>query len=190
MSRRSLLASCWIFISFSGFAVFYGSYDSQVYLIPTYLAFALWLAYGLEAILQMIPPKLVNLAVTLIVFGVLVRIPWSIPTIDASHDQQAEQFGVHFVASIPQNAIIFASDDQPVFALWYFHHALGQRADVAIIAEELLPYPWYVKTLRHTYPTLKISTSETEIIRDNSNHPICHISNENIRQAQLCRPIP
>ena len=190
MPRQNLLACCWIFISFSGFAVFYGSYDSQVYLIPTYLAFAVSVAYGIQDILQMMPPKLVNLAVTLILFGLLIRIPWSISTVDASHDQRAEQFGANFVVSIPQNAIIFASDDQPVFALWYFHYALGQRSDVAVIAEELLPYPWYIKTLMHTYPALKISTSEIEMIDENSDHPICHISNENITQAWLCEPTP
>ena len=176
LPRRSLLASLWIFIAFTCFAVLYGTYDSQVYLIPTYLSFSVWLAYGLQDILRNIPPKLVRLSVTVILFGLMLRIPLTLPTVDASHDLQAEQFGAQVIANTPPNAVIFASDDEPVFALWYFHYALGQRADVAVIAEPLLPYRWYTDTLAHTYPALKIDISIVEIIRKNANRPICHVS--------------
>lgn len=179
LPRRSLWVSLWVFGSSTSFAVLYGSYDSQVYLIPAYLVFCVWLAYGIQDILQNIPPKLALFSVTVLVVGLILRIPATIPTVDASHDSRAEQFGATFIANTPQNAIIFANDDEPVFALWYFHYALGKRPDVTVIAEALLPYQWYVETLAHTYPTLKISTSQLEIIHNNPNRPICEISSAN-----------
>lgn len=193
LPRRILLASLWMFIAFACFAIFYGSYDSQVYLMPTYLIFSIWLAYGIQDIVENIPPKLGQLTITLVVLGLMARIPLTIPSVDASHDQRAEQFGTQFIATTPQQAIIFASNDEPVFALWYFHYALGKRPDVIIIAEELIPYPWYAETLAKTYPALKISTttpSQADIIHENPGRPICQISSTTIPQTGFCATAP
>ena len=68
--------------------------------------------------------------------------------VDAAHDLRAEQFGSHAMEIIPQNAIVFADGDQAIFALWYFHFALKQRPDIAILVPDLLQADWYVKTIR------------------------------------------
>lgn len=193
LPRRSLLASVWIFTIFTCFAVFYGSYDSKVYLIPTYIIFSVWLVYGIQDIVRNMPPKLAQLTIAAILFGWLLRLPFTIPTVDASQDTRAELFGAKFASTAPQNAIIFASEDQPVFALWYFHYALGLRPDVIIIAENLLPYPWYTETIAKTYPTLSISlkgADRFEIIEQNRSRPVCDVSNINILEIEFCSTIP
>lgn len=187
--RRLLLATLWVFLCSAAFAVFYGSYDSKIYLLPCYLIFTIWLAYGLQDILHITPPTLRHFLIPLIVFGLLVRIPFTLPTIDASHNLQAEHFGAQFVAQTPSHAILFANGDEPVFALWYFHHALGQRPDVAVIAEELLPYRWYTETLSHTYPTLKIpsrGTSPAAIAAENPGRPACRITSAEVIWDNFC----
>lgn len=178
LPRRILLITLWVFVTFAGFAVIYGSYDSQVYLLPCYLVFTLWVVYGIQDILQNISPRLGRFLVPLIVFGLLVRIPFTIPIVDASHDPRAERFGEQFVAQTPPHAILFANGDEAVFALWYFHYALGQRPDVIVVSEELLPYPWYVETLAHTYPALKISPGDSisNIVAKNQGQPVCYIA--------------
>lgn len=178
LPRQTLLVTLWIFGIFAGFAVTYGSYDSQVYLLPCYLIFIFWIVYGLQDISHSTPPKLGRFLAPLIVFGLLVRIPFTAPTVDASHDPRAERFGEQFIAQTPQHAILFASGDEPVFALWYFHYALAQRPDVTVIAEELSPYPWYVETLAHTYPRLKISRGDSisNVIAKNPEKPVCHVT--------------
>ncbi len=189
MPRRTLLATLWIFVCFAGFATFYGSYDSQVYLIPAYLAFVVWVAYGI----QDVPQKLAKPAVTLIVLGLLVRAPFTLPTVDASHAPQAEQFGARYIAQAPQNAILFASSDEAVFALWYFHYALHQRPDTVIIADQLLPYPWYAENLAYTYPSLRLSvvgTSRYEIITQNPGRFVCYVSSKDLNQAEFCHVSP
>ena len=189
LPRRTLLVTLWIFVCFAGFATFYGSYDSQVYLIPAYLAFVIWVAYGI----QDIPPKLAKPAVTLIFLGLLVRAPFTLPTVDAANAPQAEQFGARYIVQAPQTAIIFASGDKAVFALWYFHYALHQRPDTVIIADELLPYRWYAENLAHTYPSLRLSvtgTSRYEIIAQNPGRFVCYVSSENLNQAEFCNASP
>jgi hypothetical protein len=193
LPRRMVLISLWMFVSFAGFAIVYGSYDSQVYLIPAYIAFILWMAYGLQDLLDSIPPKLTRLVVTVIVLGLTARIPFTIPVVDASHDHRAEQFGALFAAKTPQHAIVFASGDEAVFALWYFHYAFGQRPDTIIIADELLVYPWYAETLMHTYPSIKLTVSGTsryEIIARNSARPVCYVSSESLNQDEFCGTSP
>lgn len=188
LPRRTLLATLWIFVCFAGFATFYGSYDSQVYLIPAYLVFVIWVAYGI----QDIPQKLAKPAVTLIILGLLVRAPFSIPTVNAN-TPQAEQFGAQYIAKAPQNAIIFASGDEAVFALWYFHYAVHQRPDTVVIAEALLPYGWYAENLAHTYPSLRLSvtgTSRYEIIGQNPGRFVCYVSSKNLNQAEFCNASP
>jgi hypothetical protein len=194
LPRRILLTSLWIFVAFASFAIVYGSYDSQVYLIPAYIAFTIWLAYGVQDVLHALSarsPQLAQVAAILIIIGLILRVPFVLPTVDASRDRRAEQFGAQFVASAPRGALIFASGDEAVFALWYFHYALGQRPDVAVIADDLLVYPWYVETLAHTYPSLRISramgASRFEIIANNPDHPICYVSST---QAQFCNATP
>jgi len=194
LPRRTLLASLWVFIAFTSFAILYGSYDSQVYLIPAYIAFAVWLAYGLQDISRALStrsPRLAQLAAILVIIGLTARIPFILPTVDASRDRRAEQFGAQFVASAPHSALIFASGDEAIFALWYFHYALGQRRDVVVIADDLLVYPWYTDTLAHTYPSLNISpaigASRYEIIANNPDRPVCYVSNT---QAQFCGATP
>ncbi|MCJ7435613.1 MAG: DUF2723 domain-containing protein, partial [Anaerolineales bacterium] len=46
--RRVFIPSVWMAGVFLFFAVFYGSYDSQVNLLPVWLSFAIWIAYGLQ----------------------------------------------------------------------------------------------------------------------------------------------
>jgi hypothetical protein len=58
---------------------------------------------------------------------------------------------------IPSNAIVIASGDEQIFALWYAHFALAERPDMAVIAEGLVPYDWYIKSLQHTYPSLGLN---------------------------------
>lgn len=197
LPRRILFVSLWMFASFAVFAIFYGSYDSQIYLIPAYLAFTFWLAWGIRDILSALSvrfPRLRHFALILIIAGLMARLPFTFPAVDASRDQRAEQFGARFVASVPPNALVFASGDEAVFTLWYFHYALGHRPDVVVIADALLPYRWYTETLAETYPSLRISpttgSSRFETIGLNPNRPVCYISSASLTQREFCSAQP
>ncbi|MBI5296418.1 MAG: DUF2723 domain-containing protein [Chloroflexi bacterium] len=149
----------WIAVINLAFALAYGTHDSFVYLIPTCLGFALWIGMGLAGILSVLPPRLarlgpalgLGLAVFLLLLGFSHR-----PQVDASHDQRAEAFGRQVLALAPADAVIYARGDRAVFTLWYFHFALHERPDVAVISSELLGYDWYQENLASTYPNVQL----------------------------------
>jgi hypothetical protein len=99
-------------------------------------------------------------------------------SVDASGDRQAEIFGRDSLAAAPENAILFANGDKAVFTLWYFHFALGERPDLAVLAEDLLHFDWYQETLRSTYPWLVVPGPfpwpET-LAAAQASRPICYV---------------
>ncbi len=182
LPRSLLMASSWIFIINGIFAIVYGSYDSNLYLLPAYLAFAVWIAYGFQNLLEGLPHKenkYRQILLFLAILGLLVRAPFYIRTVDAGRDTRAEDFGRRFVRDVPARAIVLASEDRQVFALWYFHYALGQRQDVTVIAEGLLQFDWYLYTLAQTYPGLVIphlsAVSSLDLVSANPARPVCAI---------------
>jgi hypothetical protein len=182
LPRALLLTSSWIFIINSVFAVIYGSYDSYIYLLPAYLAFAFWLAFGLHDLLNgflVNKLKFRKVILVLLVLGLLARAPFYILTVDASRDGRAEDFGQHFLNNAPAGAIVLAREDREIFALWYFHYAIGQRQDVIVIAEGLLQFDWYLHTLTKTYPSLIIPSPApvlaADLITANPARSVCNI---------------
>ena len=145
----------WVTICFSVFSIFYGTRDSQVYLIPVFLCFAVWIGIALGRLMETRPGgrfMLAGLFAAWLVFSAIQT--W--PRVDLSQDVQAEEFGESVLAQTPQGAILFAKGDEAVFTLWYFHYALVERPDVVVIATDLLHFDWYQRTLRVTYPALVV----------------------------------
>ncbi len=95
-------------------------------------------------------------------------------------------FAQEVLSTAPDHALVFAKGDRAVFSLWYFHFALGERRDLAILAEDLLHFDWYRETLQATYPALEISGRfawpET-IGLDNPSRPFCTV--EYTTQAEI-----
>ena len=109
---------------------------------------------------------------TLLYLFILAGGHW--PQVDASRDARAEQFGQLVMTQMPADALVFAEGDQVIFSLWYFHYALGQRADIAVIASDLLPFDWYQDTLKTTYPSLSVPGPLPDaIISANPGRPVC-----------------
>ena len=181
--RRSRLyiLTAWIALVSLAFAVLYGSKDSYVYLIPVLMSFAVWVGMGLAGLAASLGSRLPvwGLALGLIVIGYFVIRPVTyLAEVDASTDRRAESFGKEVLSGAPENAIIFAGGDRAVFALWYFHFALGQRPDLAVLAEDLLHYDWYQENIRSTYPSLIVPDPfpwpET-LAAANTSRPVCYV---------------
>ena len=157
-SGLTLLTS-WVAVVFTAFNTLYGSPDSQVYLIPVVLSFAVWAGMGVGRILPgtyargRCRPYFMAL---LIILYFALRATGQLSRVDASKDIRAETFANEVLATAPENAIVFAEGDEAVFALWYYHFALGERADLAILATDLLHFDWYQENLRATYPSLVV----------------------------------
>jgi hypothetical protein len=184
----------WIVAAFSVFSIIYATRDSFLYLIPVFLCFAIWIGMGLAGLMDVFSQRFhkggiaVGLAFILSLF-ILAGNNWS--QVDASHDLRAEQFGRDVLNQAPAHAIVFAKGDRAVFTLWYFHFALKNRPDLAIVAMDLLHFDWYQQTLQTYYPDLSVPGPfpfATTVVAANPGRPVCYVENLQLPQIQ-CLPV-
>jgi hypothetical protein len=166
----------WMMAAYSIFAIGYGTADSDAYLLPAFLAMAIWFGWGVVSALHALPWAAarapVIAIVSLIIFAHAIQ---TLPQVDASTDHAAEDYAALVIESAPPNAIIFTSNDRDTFPLWYVQFALGQRPDLTLIVEPLLIWPWYSQNLQSNYPNLSLPTdslTRTSILAQN-NQPWC-----------------
>ncbi len=183
----------WIVFSFITFAIVYATHDSFMYLIPAFLCFAIWIGLGLDGIMDIFIQRFRRIGITgslifILYLFILAGNHWH--QVDASWDLRAERFGKEVFAQAPANAIVFAEGDKAIFAMWYFHYALGERPDLIIVVTDLLPFDWYQETLGTHYPDLELPGpfpfAETMAV-SNPEHPVCYV--EYIQLADIhCLP--
>jgi hypothetical protein len=195
-SRSRLYAlTAWMAVVSLAFALFYRSDDSYVYLIPMFISFAIWIglgAGGLAGGLSLRRPIL-GLGLGLLLMGYfLARSATQVNEVDASQDLRAESFGRQILSTAPENAMIFAKGDRAVFTLWYFHFALRERPDLAVLASDLLHFDWYQETLQSTYPSLAVPGPfpwpETIVIA-NPRRPACFVRYSDGPEIECSEPL-
>ena len=158
-SSRLFVNTVWIAIVFSAFSIGYVTTDSFVYLIPAFLAFAVWIGAGLAGLQEITArryPKFEFVIGAILLGYLFTQAGFHWLQVDASHDLRAEQFGQTVLAQAPSHAILFAKGDKAIFTMWYFLYALHERSDLTIVATDLLGFDWYQKTLASTYPDLAL----------------------------------
>ena len=119
------------------------------------------------------------LSLTVLVGMVLVN-AWSHQAaVDASQDRRAIEFGSQIMAEAPQNAILVAREDEDTFTLWYYHYALGERPDLAVINSGSLVYPWYRERMQEIYPDIHLKDHHNcyecmlEDLKTLNDRPVC-----------------
>lgn len=162
--RRFLALSAVVAIGYSAFAIGYATDDSDSYLLPAFLVFALWVGLGLAAVLGWTRARWRWSA--LLVVPLALALFWNVPTtmgqVDASSDHAATDYATTIMTTAPQHALVVTSDDLDSFPLWYVHYALGQRPDLVIVVDSLLDFGWYRDNLRAVYPELHIPVEEND----------------------------
>jgi hypothetical protein len=182
--RRVLIPTIWIGLIFLVYAIFYGSYDSQVNLLAVWLVFAIWIAYGLRDFFELLHGRFKHTAAfAILLFAVLlIRIPFSSRHVDASTDVRARDFIEVTLDKIPMDSLVLIEGDEQIFSLWYAQFALHQRTDLVLVAQDLLPYQWYLESLGYTYPNASIPMTDLlspdQLIAANAERVVCYISDD------------
>jgi len=191
---RLYLLTAWTAVASLTFGLFYGSADFYVYLIPMFIAFAIWIGLGVAGLCYPVTQRsaILGLGLGLICIGHFAgRSVTQVRLVDASKDLRAESFGREVLAAAPQDAIIFATGDPAVFALWYFHFALHERLDLLVLATDLLHFDWYQENLHVTYPTLVVPGPfpwpET-IVQANPLRAICYVQYSDHAEVDCSKP--
>jgi len=169
----------WLLAAYSVFALGYATSDSSAYLLPAFLALAIWLGVGLATILNELTGQWQGLrpVVIALTFAVLfANAVHQLPSLDASRDLAAEDFAQGVMAQAPTNALILTKEDRDTFPLWFYHYALHQRPDLVLLDEPLWQFPWYRENLAYTYPSLVFPSGSQPSLSDFlalNSRPLC-----------------
>ncbi len=179
--------------SYSIYAITYNTPDSFVYLIPAWCVAALWLAAGLDWLLEAVAasyhrrleakilPSSRHRVLSVALLVLLVAVP-AISVVrfwhenDLSHDQEAREFLTRVLADAAPGAVILTSGDDPTFALWYAVYGLGRRPDVVPLNVNLYIFGWYRRALAGRHPDLP--TAMDDIDRQLLDHLLTEVAAE------------
>jgi hypothetical protein len=156
--RRVAWASLLLFGLYSVYALGYHTGDSFVYLIPAYMAAALWLGRGVQVALQAARAWAAGRAAALVAALALLCLPamqlaanWR--AMDVSQDRTASAYVERVNAQLPPRSLVITASDEHTFALWYAQTA-GGRADIVVIDRDLTQFSWYREQIRRQAPDL------------------------------------
>ncbi len=68
---------------------------------------------------------------------------------DRSGRYTTRDFGLNYLNSLDENAIIFTNGDNDTFPLWYAQEVEGERTDVRVVNLSYLTTDWYANQMRH-----------------------------------------
>ncbi len=121
----------------------------------SFYAFAIWIGFGVLALIDVFRRKLHMRAATLTA-GVLCTIGAPVLLLtenwddhDRSERDFARQVAYNYLQSCDPNAILFTYADNDTFPLWYLQEVEGVRTDVRIVNLSYLQSHWYVKQLKN-----------------------------------------
>ena len=93
-------------------------------------------------------------AAVAVAFGIFVPLQMVSQTWDdhdRSHRYTTRDFGMNYLASLDDNAIIFTNGDNDTFPLWYAQEVEGFRTDVRVVNLSYLTTDWYAHNLGYPY---------------------------------------
>ncbi len=135
----------------------------------SFYAFSIWIGIGVPAIASLIsglfkkkqgPETDDNhrltpvAAIPALLIGLFVPLQMVSQTWD-DHDRSGRyttrDFGMNYLSSLDDNAIIFTNGDNDTFPLWYAQEVEGFRTDVRVVNLSYLTTDWYAHNLTYPY---------------------------------------
>lgn len=161
------------FVAIVIYAVTYNTTDSYVYLIPSYLLFALWIARGASYLLSeaLFPwittkwslassrPHLVSYVSLSLLLLPIILVGTNHVALDLSKDRTAYDYAAQVFADTPSEALIIADTDAHIFSLWYFRYVIANEPEAAVVAKGLYQYDWYRNNLSQHHPQIAIPSN-------------------------------
>jgi len=144
------------------YSVSYATSDSYTYLIPVYGIMGVLLGLGWYTLGDQLVKRLaddprrkitiwalvLSLALTLPIFNVATNYAAT----DVSENTEAFDYVQGVFNNIESNAVLVATGDNEVFAIWYGHYSEAMGPKVSVIVAPLLQYDWYWDTLAQQHP--------------------------------------
>ncbi|MDE6528148.1 MAG: hypothetical protein K2L78_03785, partial [Muribaculaceae bacterium] len=129
----------------------------------SFYAFAIWVGMGVAGLWALVnnlmknpqgskePRKALGVACATLAVGLIVPLQVVSQTWD-DHDRSGRyatrDFGMNYLSSLDENAIIFTNGDNDTFPLWYAQEVEGFRTDVRVVNLSYLTTDWYANQMR------------------------------------------
>jgi hypothetical protein len=126
----------------------------------SFYAFAIWVGMGVAGIWAVVNHFMKNgvddkksqlVAIGATVVGIVIPLQVVSQTWD-DHDRSGRyttrDFGMNYLSSLDDNAIIFTNGDNDTFPLWYAQEVEGFRTDVRVVNLSYLTTDWYVNQMK------------------------------------------
>jgi hypothetical protein len=176
---RRAMDSLVVVLALAIFAVGYNTSDSQVYLVPALVMFAVWIGMGWSS-LRSIP---ISARAADVARGGLAVLMFALPAFtlarnwpaqDLRADHTARDFVEGVMNEAPPRAIVATSDERHTFALWVGVFVEKRRTDLAVVDQDLLGYDWYNVRLQRGFGLVVQGAQEIdELARLNPGRPVC-----------------
>ena len=144
------------------YSVSYATSDSYTYLIPVYGIMGVllglgWYTLGDQLVKRLADDPLRKITIWALVLSMALTLPiFNIATnyaeTDVSENTEAFDYVQDVFNNIESNAVLVATGDNEVFAIWYGHYSEGMGPRVSVIVAPLLQYDWYWETLTQQHP--------------------------------------
>lgn len=155
-------------------------------MVGSFYAFAIWIGFGVAAILWFLQEKLKSNAVTWVMGILLLGVPFMMgfqnyTPHDRSERYTAYDYSYSMLKSLPKNDILFVYGDNDTYPVWALQETERFRDDVKVVNFTLLGTPWNIdQTKRRTYNAMPIpSILNHEDYRDGSNDQVVVMTPEN-----------
>ncbi|MBP5314684.1 MAG: DUF2723 domain-containing protein [Muribaculaceae bacterium] len=151
----------------------------------SFYAFSIWVGMGVAGIAKMVAKVAKNYSVGAIV-GAVIGIFVPLQMVSQTWDDQdrscrytCRDFGMNYLASLDDNAIIFTNGDNDTFPLWYAQEVEGYRTDVRVVNLSYLTQGWYVNQMKYpAYESAPLKTVARPVDYMDRNHSFNYILGE------------
>lgn len=151
--------------------------ERDYFYVGAFFVYAVWIALGIRALLDIIISKLNGNALrNAVVYGILLFGIVLIPvrmlqanyfTHDRSNNWVPWDYSYNLLQSCAPNGVLFTNGDNDTFPLWYLQDVEGVRRDVKVVNLSLLNTDWYIRQLKYNDPynvgTVNIRLSDVQI---------------------------
>jgi len=139
------------FLAYVAFALVYKVADVEVFFIPAFLLFALWIGAGLDVFWQVadslhqrynhLASRIASYALSAAGYALAIALPvvlllTNLPLLDRSEDWAAHDYGLDVLRQpLPTGAVVVGIRGETTL-LRYFQHTEGQRPDLVLVAAD------------------------------------------------------
>ncbi|MBF8267464.1 MAG: hypothetical protein HW388_972 [Dehalococcoidia bacterium] len=154
-----------LFLSSLAYSLTYYTADAQVYLLPAFLVFSLWIGVGLHWLLYVaamsremgrglpfLPPLALAAAAFLVVPA--LQLTLNFQGISLRDDRESLAYAQGIFQRVEPDAVIIADTEQELFPLWYYSYVIENGRGPVVLSSRLSQFDWYLRGQHERNPEM------------------------------------